>query len=153
MQIKAMCIPKDGYSSQHGIPADSSNAAFLKRVVSRATEIHDGLKNLRVKSGMADEPIQGRINITTATGTIPFGFDFNKVNYDCGDGHAPRVILTDERRDRGLVIELNSSNRSAIESLPALSMDSCCTQCGTDLNETEMMKGDNACHTCVVNSL
>ena len=152
MQIKAMCIPKNGFSSQHGVPTDGTNTAFLKRVVRRATEIHEGLKDLRVKSILADEPIGGRINITTAQGTVPFGFDFTKVDYDCGTGHVPRVILSDERRSRGLVIEIDSSSRHVVEALPDTSLE-CCSKCGDDLSEHEKLKGDETCHLCVVASL
>jgi hypothetical protein len=148
--LKAICIPRDGCSSEFDIPMDGPNIAHIAKMAKRARELHEGLKSLRATNLLTDDCEVGRLAITSGQGHPTFGFDFQKISFDCSDSTPLNVVLQDERRQRSLSIRLQPASLDALAKQGEAHF---CASCSEHLADAEVLKGATTCHGCVVKGL
>lgn len=131
------------------VPISNNNVPPLRTIATRAQELHQGVSQLRGQHLLATDPIQGRISLQNGESERAFGLDFNSVDFDCGAGRSPRVVLTDSRRNRSLELRLNKGALPYLSALDVISEQ--CKVCEDTLTEKEALKGDRICSICEVN--
>lgn len=143
--LKALYHPKEGYASEFHIPVEGPNIAHLANMAKRARELHEGLKSLRATNLLTNDFHSGRLSISSGQGQPTFGFDFQKIAYDCTSTHPLNVVLQDERRQRSLSIRLQPAS---LDELAKRGDNTVCSTCQIPLPDAASPGSALTCNSC-----